>query len=438
MEKSTNLHKKNIIVCLDIGDGECSAFSLRKNSAGFFKIKEELFLAQDGEERKSRIPSVMCYDKADNVVIGELKIREEYICVSNFKKSPPYEDCDRGWDEPCLQTNRDKSFRECMILLVGQLWRNIIRYNSREKETFEGRNLADIQREQDVAIFVGCPASDDWLANAQKEKYKELIRAATGIDSIYVIPESTASAFGAVMRNKSIKYKDGVAVFDFGSSTADFTYIYGDKREKLSWTLGANSIDKAIYRLIYEEAGFDLGDDDFPYKDTKVCREFEMRTNIKEEYFRPYDEEMRTKDFTFHSDELDRDFIIDECFMKRALNTRVRTIVKENGKGRMNGDGKGWRELCKDFFYRCQGLLNDSCPVGRIILAGGASNMYFVEDICREVFKKEPEHEILPYHCVSEGLCQVAKNLLRHLLLFLQFKNICLLHFMRLTRLTPI
>ena len=77
----------------------------------------------------------------------------------------------------------------------------------------------------------------------------------------------------------------------------------------------------------------------------------------------------------------------------------------------MNGDGKGWFELCKDFFYRCQGILDDSWPVGRIILAGGASNMYFVEDICREVFKKEPEHEILPYHCVSEGLCQVAKNL---------------------------
>ena len=40
MEKSTNLHKKNIIVCLDIGDGECSAFSLRKNSAGFFRLPE--------------------------------------------------------------------------------------------------------------------------------------------------------------------------------------------------------------------------------------------------------------------------------------------------------------------------------------------------------------------------------------------------------------
>lgn len=414
MNKLNELEKTDIIICLDIGDGECSAFSMRRSNDSFLKDEGLLYLINrnpysDRTASVNRIPSVMYYDSKGNVTIGDMTTEEDCICISNFKQSPPNENF-LGWDMECWQIGNGMTFRQCMFDFIRQLWKNIVSLNSGVAGIFKGKDIESKEDMKNVALFVGCPASDNWLLENQKKAYRDLICEATGLENVFIIPESTASAFGAVMNNRSIKYSDGVAVFDFGSSTADFTYMHGSHRRNLSWTLGASAIENTMYRLMYEDAGFDIRDEDFPYRKTQQYRIFEIR-NEKEKYFLPYNHPKRTKRVEFHSRELNRDFDIDEAFMERVLTTPLRDPVWENGDPQKTNGKKGWRTHCKDFLTRCRNIINkDQLPVDRIVLAGGASNMYFIEDLCFEVFGKRPDCNILPYDSVSGGLCQVAKN----------------------------
>ena len=228
MDSLNNLKNINTIICLDIGDGECSAFNIRREGDKFLQDEGKLNLTKGSNE----IPTVMYYDSHGRVVIGEIPSDPRSVFVSNFKKAPPWKDFE-GWNGK--ETISGKDFRTLMRDFIRELWNNIIECNSLEAGALKGKTSGKDMT--DVALFVGCPSSDNWLQDSQKKAYRELIREATGIETVFVIPESTASAFRAVMNNKSICYGEGVAVFDFGSSTADFTYMHFDKRIIHSWTL---------------------------------------------------------------------------------------------------------------------------------------------------------------------------------------------------------
>lgn len=399
-----NLKSTQIVVCLDIGDGECSAFALRRQGDSFAKDEGALYLA----DNIFRIPSVMYYDSEGNVTIGDMTVEDGCTCVSNFKKSPPNENFP-GWDETCWQIGNGTKFRQCMFDFIHKLWENILFFNSGDGGVFKGKTTPKDM--ETVALFVGCPTSKNWLTEAQMTEYKNLISESTRLKNVFVIPESTASAFGAVVNNKSIKYLDGVAVFDFGSSTADFTYMHGDERRTCSWTLGASAIEETMYRLIYEDARFDLRDEDFPYRKTQRRNTFEIRVKAKEKYFLPYGEEKRTRKQEFAVRELNRFIDIDDKFMERVLNTPLQNPVWEDGDPQKSNGKKSWKQNCKDFLTRCNNIIvQDQLPVNRIVLAGGASNMHFIEELCYDIFGKTPDRNLLPYNSVSGGLCQVAKN----------------------------
>ena len=196
MKISAELESKKYIICLNIGDDNCSAFYLQRESYGAIKG----FLSLDGDKSNPiiQIPTVMCFDEKDNTFIGKLSRDKSFTSVVDFIAPPPIAEGHKGWNGICPKAGGKKSFRDCMQLFIKTLWANIIRCNSDKIEVFADRTSYEFKTMRDIAIFVGYPDTYGWSGDTRKEAYKELIQSATGVESVFVVSKSFASAFGAV------------------------------------------------------------------------------------------------------------------------------------------------------------------------------------------------------------------------------------------------
>lgn len=288
-------------------------------------------------------------------------------------------------------------------------------------------NIGDLNVDdrKDATLLIGCPTTQDWTSPEAQSAYAELIQKATDVQDVRIIPESRAAMFSSVENEKNkVSALKGAIVFDFGSSTADCTYmLLGRKMIEFSWALGASEIERQMTLAAYREAVELNGT--FKAKMTSIADiEDELRT-AKESYyehrFPPKGHPMICA-FENEVDDsiIDQQIRIDDKFMKKITEENSISVLCDSKKT-VSGT---WQGLCRQFFEEAKENLESAsyvfvdtngeqmscqCEIGTIVLTGGASRMDFVYEMCKKVF---PEVQIYreenPSHTVSNGLGWVA------------------------------
>ncbi len=217
-------------------------------------------------------------------------------------------------------------------------------------------------------------------------------------------------------------------MFDFGSSTADFTYmLLGKKMMEHSWTLGAAQIEQTLLMNTLEQNNalhrINL--------DNLKVQELDVR-KYKEDYFISIAEGADyEKTLILDIQEIGRDGKPIQTGISAAGNPKYKKIqipvrvnddtiencVKNYSVGSIfeNNQPVGnfsWYEACERFFTTMRTRLQAAgCPCKTIVLTGGASKMYFVRQLCNKIF---PDATICaqanPSYSVSVGLCYLGKS----------------------------
>lgn len=444
MEKQvTALKEKKLILCIDVGDGECAgSYRMVKNgrpeAAHRLEFEDEFrFPTVMGIGKEARLPSLQISYEGErvyihiktlgsyvsstspsefsdvremdtptpNVTIGEKDPEEGVDVASNFKMAPPcpaIED-DEGWNA-CYE-GTEHSYLDHMAAFLWHLFRKIYASNP----SLKGIDF------KDTAIFIGCPSSEEWTAPTQIAQYRALLHLVTGIGSVFIIPESMASAYGAVRINQSICLMNGIVVLDFGSSTADFTYLYGCNAPiHHSRPLGAKHVEAQMRMRLHAE------EDAPPCYLTSGREVFGLRVDAKERYFiKDRSKENRTRALSYHYQ--DEKVKIDDAFMREVLDAPFE-VRWYDPTGKEMRATCGWRAHCESFLTYCKNLIPAELPVTHVILVGGASNMHFVEETCEKTFadmkrcdgkgENAPRvlHDVSPSDGVTNGLCVAAGN----------------------------
>lgn len=236
-----------------------------------------------------------------------------------------------------------------------------------------------------LSLIVGCPSSKKWVEDSPRKYYETLILNSTGVRSVKVIEESLASMYsGLEQSNEKVRYSaaEGVMVFDFGSSTADCTYIQqGLRRFDFSWDLGASKIEQLMLSEIEDESAAAVRYTPNMQKDAEI-----RVRKWKEEHFKDGLE-----------GKIHIDFNDDDEFSSKWTSERVKQLLEhhefiQTGVPQQSGS---WYDLCERFMQeakrrlvvkplaRIDGFIS---PCKTIILTGGASQMGFIEEITQKVF----------------------------------------------------
>ena len=250
-----------------------------------------------------------------------------------------------------------------------------------------------------------------------------MVKLATGVESVEIVPESRAAMFSSVGGGvTNISAAGGAAVFDFGSSTADCTYmLLGRKILEFSWALGASEVERQMTREALEGA-IQLNGPFTPDIGMLADNDAELRT-LKQKY---YDGLLPPKGYSFvcsFNEDVDHMVKINKNFMNKVTGQRQFQINCDSVTLRTGS----WMDHCRAFYqeakerisqatynvYRADGTLEKKqCTLNTIVLTGGASKMDFIEEICREVYPEEEiqivRNVINPSHTVSNGLGWVS------------------------------
>lgn len=329
-----------------------------------------------------------------------------------FKVAP------RHFHEPCGNTYMAKlckiTHAMVMACYIYATVDSIIRKNATELEEADWSH---------IKLLIGCPTTADWTGCEEKGEYAKLIKQATGVESVEIIPESRAAMFSSVSGGvTNISAVGGAAVFDFGSSTADCTYmLLGRKILEFSWALGASEVERQISQELLERAVRDNGP--FMADPNLLAGAIDELRRYKEEYYAGL-MPAKGKSYVFSLNEDAEAMIkINEALMERVTGERKIEISCDSTTLRSGS----WQDLCRAFLqesreriqnatytvYNADGEAKEcKCALDTIVLTGGASKMGFIETICREVFPEKNvrilRNDINPSHTVSNGLGWVS------------------------------
>ncbi len=439
----TPIDQIKVAVCMDIGDGSCTAFAIKLDAPvrhGFDPIP--LALNEKGDHE---IQSALYYYPNGSVDIGYKDVSSEagIECVSNFKRCPPWGLAKEDWLSDNLSMISPKPFRDNMETFIAKLWENIYTQASVDAGVLKG-----LSKEQ-IAVYVGCPSSESWNLPSQKSQYKALIQKATGMPNVAVVPESTAGICRTIREfGTTVDLSDRIAVLDFGSSTLDLTYIENGRiAAEKSWTLGAYKIEYQMFykicEVLIEQTQAELDHfsnmDDIPNKGLLVYLEerkerllnrlewlnnaminspsgsllLDIRKKAKETY---YDKRKEGGEISFPYSLLDMPAItIDDSFMDEVVKKTPLEDIEEGGdsKHTVETEDSSWYGYCKAILMDIKENHIGNHPI-RLIVTGGAGRMDFIRPLCKEVFganlKDSIPNDPAPQNCVSYGLCQVAFN----------------------------
>jgi len=228
-----------MVVGIDVGHGECMAYVYRKKDNTW--EPEPLYVNSDYE---TKIPSYIAYDATGNPIIGKGVSNVSGFYVY-FKQEPS------KWDKN--QDDGAPNYKQLMGDYISVLWNNIWTYND---DIFQ--NVVNPVTKDDILLVIGCPASGSWTEPDHMKKYVELTKEATGCKNVMILAESTAAIMTPIYAQKVVNLNHGVAIYDFGSSTLDFTYILmGRVLLTASIPLGGSDVDRAMLRYILRENGTD-------------------------------------------------------------------------------------------------------------------------------------------------------------------------------------
>lgn len=409
------------ILGIDLGHCE-TAVATPKEMQGRYEVtricpqqKDQIIVTQivlTNEQMKAlkgiKMPSFSVLSKLGEISIGNylpmsVENGEKFI----YFKVPP-----KDFDKVCANTEVGKScgitHGMVMACYAYALTVNIFKYNVGDCD--------EINRTK-TELLVGCPTTADWTSISAREKYAQLIKNATGVKSVQIIPESRAAMFSSVENGKNkVSAAKGALVFDFGSSTADCTYmLLGRKIFEFSWTLGASEIERRMVQIAY--AGAQQSQRFAPDFSSFVRCENDLRTAKEFYYNGVYGRDGHDMICSFKTvDQKTKKQIItiDDDFMNRVVGEEE-IHIKCDSTSPKSGT---WISLCKEFFQTAKdALATNKTPIDTVVLTGGASKMGFIYDLCCSVFYELPKTHIIlesnPSHTVANGLGWVAITDLR-------------------------
>lgn len=257
-----------------------------------------------------------------------------------------------------------------------------------------------------VSLVVGCPTTAEWTSRENTEKYQKLIREATGIQNVTIVPESRAAMFSSIESAQTcVSASNGAIVFDFGSSTADCTYMLSGRRcIEFSWTLGAQEVEKQMTKVALDGQKASL--------QSRIYVTSHLRKQ-KEMFYRG---EFGPKGQRVFLDILDKDGKDIEAYIRVNDDQMNEVVTGEDYEFTVLCDSHSnltgpWRVLCRKFFEAAKKLLQkEGLPCENIVLTGGASKMGFIKEECEAVFGKQANIllEKNPSYSVANGLGWVS------------------------------
>ena len=393
----------DLTIGVDFGHGEAAGDAQKGVETSVTKL-----VSLDLDENKHReCPTVILY-APDRVQIGRAAGGKPGS-IAYFKAQPSL------WDKSISGHTKKQMMSDFLSTLITQMRR----YNP---DLF--------QNAEKILLLVGCPSSKSWLQPPERRQaYEQLIQKATGVTCVRVVPESRAALFTAFqmltlaentqkVTTAKIQTQNGAIIFDFGSSTADFTFMQlGKYLIERSWTLGASEIEKGMLKEILSENGLSLAN---VHQQEIGALTYRMREQ-KEKYYSdgggdPYiiqiskldengDPIVTEKNGKQVTAKVSISYELDDEMMERVIqNTTFEVSENDVNLGKYS-----WPQHCERFFTAMKQLLDArSLPYENIILTGGASRMTFIRELCEKVFGKKVFVEANPSHSVSKGLCYLG------------------------------
>lgn len=258
----------------------------------------------------------------------------------------------------------------------------------------------------EIELLVGCPTTQEWTGKSAVKRYKELISHATGIRNVRIVPESRAAMFSSIeSAQSSVSAAGGAIVFDFGSSTADCTYmLLGRKCIEFSWRLGAQAIEAQMARVAF--------DGQKPSLISRVYVTNQLRKQKELYYagtFGPKGQRLIYDVTDKNGDDIEAYIRVNDKQMEEVTAGEDHEI--EIVCDSMDTKVGAWQSLCRDFFREAKDRLDaQDLPYSDVVLTGGASKMAFVREYCQEVFGDSVEIHVEknPSFSVANGLGWVS------------------------------
>ncbi len=368
------------IIGMDIGHGETSVVCMEVDTKKIHRLAL-------GPNQEKVVPSVVGITDNGDVIIGRQAGEGNNVkeVIAYFKKSPKY------FDE--LVMGRKRS--ECITMFVKALVKQIFLYN---------KDVLTEAEKDNIQLVVGCPSTTDWTDDANRRKYEKLLRSASGFANTTVVPESRAALFSTFTSQgmQGITAADGVLVFDFGSSTADCTFMsMGKMRMEYSWTLGASAIEEAMFEEMQEELSKKAAEKKVRAAFPNIRSiEFALRLDYKEKY---YTNTLPEDDATFvrRANVLDKSGnpVLDDEGKPRKLKVDLDVdweLMNKVTKGKQFfiSPGAGQQSVKNSWYGHCESFLNKAkeelqnrkLSYKAVMLTGGASKMGFVQQLCQDIF----------------------------------------------------
>lgn len=372
--------KHSVIVSLDIGHGESTAW-IHEYLHGQWQSRQ---LRLDEQDAPS-IPTYISYDR-DGVRIGHDADRLHFY--QHFKEPPD------KWNKTQKAALKD---------FIAQFWKNLKHWNPRLKSAEEAGNLQ---------LVVGCPASKDWMGD---DRYRDLIREATGCSSTVVVSEATAAVMHAVFQG-NLDLRQGVAIYDIGSSTVDFVYLWmGKKMISRSLSLGGRDVDYGMLHRILAENRMTM--QDIP-RDQRQYVLSQIR-GIKEDFYPGKEPRERNlyllktdaEGKTIRSPQTVDGGIVLPGIPERVLTVKMndafmQKVLREDTRLEDYPDSS-WHTVLAHFFHDTFVTIG-SRPCAAVILSGGTSNIPEVCALAEQTYREKTNRVCQsrePSAAVAQGLC---------------------------------
>ena len=379
----TDAEKRKIeyIIGIDLGHGETSAAICPAQWDTAVELLEPAKDLDMGGNKKV-MPSAITILSNGNAYIGDAAFNPEILKQAEVKVC----------------------FKQAPKDINGEPERIMIRFMQEVYKRIRENNKA-ILTEGNHVVYIATPSG--WDKNTQ-ELYVEMARSA-GLPIAGVTKESRAAFVRAqhdVTSGLGRNIEKGAIVFDMGSSTLDFTYMYMNKNHYAKvdhgYDCGASFIEKSIYAKQEEEnKAVKLFKKKYPKLSDYLV--FEARKVKEQVYFAPSLKVKKTINF---DDFIDDEELEDERFKISFNPGELNEFLAHNGYIKSIEDAM--------IDYKNNHIAGQK--IYGVFLTGGASRMDFIIPLICKCWDIEPSQVYRdqdPSLTISQGVAEVARMDLR-------------------------
>lgn len=372
------------VIGMDVGAGESMIYmaAKRKRQDGDADDITPRSIMENG-----KVLSALCFDNGKTIIGKSAFNRPKFYL--DFKKSP------NKWNR---EYDSQHTYRDLMKAFIEKLWKQTLKNN--------GAELRKAVEEQKVLLTVGCPASPEWTDPKSIQDYQKLLIEATGCEHVAVLPESTAAIMSAMQESyisgEDIDYSKGIAIYDAGSSTIDFTFVLvGKVLITRSYPIGGHKLDEMMLQKVLDDKGITGNQVAYEQKSDSLV---ELRTAKEEFYTELYPLKERKLNITLPNVPV-VSYKIDNDFMDKVVNKEF----KRNGDLDDDNSSATWIGLCREFIN--QTLLDiKGYDCGKVIITGGTSQVSQLREVIEKAYPGKVAPANNPAASVARGLCY-AKSL---------------------------